>query len=83
MVTTRGHLLYIKSGLTDVKDNCLLLTYYSFTGFTIWIFYGMTFISVIVLRYTKPDIDRQYKVPLIFGLLSSIVLLGLFIYIYI
>lgn len=32
----------------------------------------MTFVSVMVLRYSKPDVDRPYKVPLIFGLLSSI-----------
>jgi APA family basic amino acid/polyamine antiporter len=32
--------------------------------FVIWIFYVMTFLAVIVLRKTRPDMVRPYKVPL-------------------
>ena len=32
--------------------------------FVIWIFYVMTFLAVIVLRKTRPDMERPYKVPL-------------------
>ena len=32
--------------------------------FVLWIFYVMTFIAVIVLRRTKPDLKRPYRVPL-------------------
>jgi APA family basic amino acid/polyamine antiporter len=32
--------------------------------FVLWIFYVMTFIAVMVLRKTQPDLVRPYKVPL-------------------
>lgn len=32
--------------------------------FVVWIFYIMTFIAVFVLRKTRPDMPRPYKVPL-------------------
>ena len=32
--------------------------------FVLWIFYTMTFIAVIILRKTRPDLKRPYKVPL-------------------
>jgi APA family basic amino acid/polyamine antiporter len=32
--------------------------------FVLWIFYTMTFIAVMVLRSTKPDLVRPYRVPL-------------------
>lgn len=32
--------------------------------FSTWIFYILTFIGVIILRKSKPDIQRNYKVPL-------------------
>ena len=31
--------------------------------FVIWIFITLTFIGVLILRKTKPDIERPYKVP--------------------
>ena len=34
------------------------------TIFVIWIFYLLTFAGVIILRKTKPDMYRPYKVPL-------------------
>ncbi|XP_055955289.1 b(0,+)-type amino acid transporter 1 [Patella vulgata] len=48
-----------------------------FFGFTAWIFYGLTAASLLVLRYTSPDIKRPYKVPIIipiFVVLASIYL---------
>ncbi|ESO98442.1 hypothetical protein LOTGIDRAFT_159249 [Lottia gigantea] len=48
-----------------------------FFGFVAWIFYGMTAASLLVLRYTKPDLERPYKVPIIIPiivLLASIYL---------
>ena len=32
--------------------------------FVIWVFITLTFIAVIILRKTKPDINRPYRVPL-------------------
>uniref|UniRef100_A0A8D8XDK1 b(0,+)-type amino acid transporter 1 n=2 Tax=Cacopsylla melanoneura TaxID=428564 RepID=A0A8D8XDK1_9HEMI len=48
-----------------------------FASFLCWIFYGMAMAALILLRYTKPDVPRPYKVPLvipIFVLILSIVL---------
>ena len=33
------------------------------TIFAVWVFYVLTFIGVIILRKTKPDLYRHYKVP--------------------
>ena len=35
-----------------------------FFSFTVWIFYGMSMLAVIVLRKTSPNIARPYKVPI-------------------
>ncbi|XP_054710188.1 b(0,+)-type amino acid transporter 1-like [Uloborus diversus] len=35
-----------------------------FFSFTAWLFYGMTFLALIVMRHTKPDLRRPYKVPI-------------------
>ncbi|MGB3160854.1 APC family permease [Carnobacterium sp.] len=32
--------------------------------FVIWVFITLTFIAVLILRKTKPDIERPYRVPL-------------------
>nr|CAD7455303.1 unnamed protein product [Timema tahoe] len=36
-----------------------------FFSFTAWIFYGGAMLALIVMRYTKPNAPRPYKVPLI------------------
>lgn len=36
-----------------------------FFSFTAWIFYGGSMLALIVMRYTKPNALRPYKVPLI------------------
>ena len=33
-----------------------------FFSFTAWIFYGGSMIALLVMRYTKPDVRRPYKV---------------------
>ena len=47
-----------------------LLTYYSVA---IWVTYGAALFGVIVLRIRQPDLERPYKVWLIFPLLTSII----------
>ena len=36
-----------------------------FFSFTVWIFYGMSMLALLVLRKSKPDIARPYKVSTI------------------
>jgi len=36
-----------------------------FFSFTVWIFYGMSMLALIVLRYKCPNMPRPYKVPII------------------
>lgn len=36
-----------------------------FFSFTAWIFYGGAMLALIVMRYTKPNHPRPYKVPII------------------
>nr|XP_018898647.1 PREDICTED: b(0,+)-type amino acid transporter 1 isoform X1 [Bemisia tabaci] len=36
-----------------------------FFSFTAWIFYGGSMLAVIVMRYTRPNFPRPYKVPII------------------
>ncbi|XP_063911415.1 b(0,+)-type amino acid transporter 1-like [Zophobas morio] len=48
-----------------------------FVSFLIWIFYGLAFVSLLVLRKTMKDVHRPYKVPtwiVIFALLIAIYL---------
>ncbi len=33
-----------------------------FMSFAVWIFYGCTMVSLLVLRYTRKDAHRPYKV---------------------
>lgn len=54
-----------------------IITLIEFASFLCWIFYGMAMGALILLRYTKPDVPRPYKVPLvipIFVLAMSVVL---------
>lgn len=36
-----------------------------FFSFTAWIFYGGAMLALIVMRFTKPNYPRPYKVPII------------------
>ena len=44
-----------------------------FFSFTVWIFYGMSMLAVILLRKTSPNLARPYKVPIIVPVLVLIV----------
>merc|ERR1712038_1050032 len=44
-----------------------------FFSFTVWIFYGMSMLAVIVLRKTGPNLARPYKVPIFIPVLVLIV----------
>lgn len=45
------------------------------TVFAVWVFYVLTFIGVIILRKSKPDLTRPYKVPL-YPIIPVIAILG-------
>ncbi|XP_014209731.1 b(0,+)-type amino acid transporter 1-like [Copidosoma floridanum] len=34
-----------------------------FASFLIWVSYGLAMLALIVMRYTKPDVQRPYRVP--------------------
>ncbi|XP_066493069.1 B(0,+)-type amino acid transporter 1 [Tiliqua scincoides] len=62
-------IIYIIPG--DVNT---LINYFSFA---VWMFYGMTVLGLIVMRFTKKDLERPIRVPIIIPivvLLLSIVL---------
>ncbi|XP_050399175.1 b(0,+)-type amino acid transporter 1 isoform X4 [Patella vulgata] len=55
-----------------------IFTLIDFFSFTAWLFYGATMLAVIVLRFTKKNEPRPYKVPIfipVFVLLCSIYLI--------
>lgn len=35
-----------------------------FFSFTAWIFYGSAMLALLVMRYTRPDVPRPYKVSI-------------------
>lgn len=43
-----------------------------FFSFTAWIFYGGAMVALIVMRYTKPNYPRPYKVPVSYFLRQSL-----------
>jgi len=44
-----------------------------FASFLIWFFYGSAIVSLLVLRKTKPNLHRPYKVPLILPIFTLLV----------
>ncbi|XP_021352770.1 b(0,+)-type amino acid transporter 1-like isoform X1 [Mizuhopecten yessoensis] len=48
--------------LVTLGDIFTLIDYFSFAA---WFFYGATMAALLVLRYTSPDRERPYKVPII------------------
>ena len=88
--TIPGYKFFGKLNKSDVPGNGVILVaflacIYALTGqfnlltdlatFTGWLFYVMTFIAVIILRKTKPDVERVYKVPL-YPIVPAIAILG-------
>ena len=49
--------------IPDASSFTTLIDYFTFAS---WIFYGLTFLSIIVLRIRKPDWERPYKVRYIY-----------------
>ena len=47
-----------------------LLNYFSFAA---WLFYGMTVLGVITMRFTQPDRERPFRVPLLIPSLFVII----------
>lgn len=77
--TIPGYNMFSKLNNSNLPGNgvafiTFLACLYAFSGkynlltdlatFTSWLFYVLTFVAVIILRKTKPDIERIYKVPL-------------------
>ncbi|KAL9884087.1 b(0,+)-type amino acid transporter 1 isoform X1 [Glossina fuscipes] len=48
-----------------------------FFSFTAWIFYGGSMLALIVMRYTKPNYPRPYKVPIIIPIVVLVISLYL------
>jgi amino acid transporter len=44
-----------------------------FFSFTVWIFYGMSMLALLVLRKNKPDIARPYKVRFFVNILYLVI----------
>ncbi|XP_023345286.1 b(0,+)-type amino acid transporter 1 [Eurytemora carolleeae] len=44
-----------------------------FFSFTVWIFYGMAMLALLVLRYKCPKLARPYKVPIIIPVVVLII----------
>ncbi|XP_042907812.1 b(0,+)-type amino acid transporter 1 isoform X2 [Parasteatoda tepidariorum] len=44
-----------------------------FFSFTAWLFYGLTFLALIVMRHTKKDLRRPYKVPIVIAYIVLLV----------
>lgn len=42
-------------------------------SFLIWVFYGLAFVSLMIMRKTRPDAHRPYRVPTIVPILSILV----------
>ncbi|XP_078400538.1 b(0,+)-type amino acid transporter 1 [Cetorhinus maximus] len=53
-----------------------LINYFSFAS---WIFYGLTTLSLIVMRFTRKDLKRPVKVPIILPIVVTIVAIYLVI----
>ncbi|KAG1681265.1 b(0,+)-type amino acid transporter 1 [Nymphon striatum] len=44
-----------------------------FFSFTAWLFYGGTMLALIVMRWTRPNLHRPYKVPLIIPVIVLVI----------
>ncbi|CAL1547645.1 unnamed protein product [Lymnaea stagnalis] len=44
-----------------------------FFSFAAWLFYGATMGSVLILRYTKPDAPRPYRVPTVIPIIVLVI----------
>jgi len=44
-----------------------------FFSFTVWIFYGMSMVALLVLRYKEPQLPRPYKCPILIPVVVLII----------
>merc|ERR1719187_1175625 len=44
-----------------------------FFSFTVWIFYGMSMVALLVLRYKEPQLPRPYKCPILIPVIVLII----------
>ncbi|XP_004600760.1 B(0,+)-type amino acid transporter 1 [Sorex araneus] len=58
-------IIYIIPG--DINS---LVNYFSFAA---WLFYGMTVLGLIVMRFTRKDLERPIKVPIVIPILVTLV----------
>ncbi|XP_078482152.1 b(0,+)-type amino acid transporter 1-like isoform X2 [Ciona intestinalis] len=62
--------------IPDASSFSTLIDYFTFAS---WIFYGASFLSLIVLRYRKPDWERPYKVFIVVPVICFIASLYLIV----
>ncbi|CAO2625755.1 b(0,+)-type amino acid transporter 1 [Lemmus lemmus] len=62
-------IIYIIPG--DINS---LVNYFSFAA---WLFYGMTILGLVVMRFTRKDLERPIKVPIIIPIL--VILISVFL----
>ncbi|KFQ44516.1 PREDICTED: B(0,+)-type amino acid transporter 1 [Nestor notabilis] len=58
-------IIYIIPGDIDT-----LINYFSFA---VWIFYGLTVLALVVMRFTRKDLNRPVKIPIIIPVLVTLV----------
>ncbi|VVC39533.1 Amino acid/polyamine transporter I [Cinara cedri] len=54
-----------------------IITLIEFASFLVWMFYGLSMVSLLVMRYTMKDVSRPFKIPIvvpIFVLAMSVLL---------
>ncbi|XP_074646049.1 b(0,+)-type amino acid transporter 1-like isoform X2 [Tubulanus polymorphus] len=56
-----------------------IFTLIDFLSFTAWLFYGLTMIAFLVLRYTMKDVHRPYKCPIPIAVIMLLISLYLVI----
>lgn len=50
-----------------------IISLINFSNFLVWIFYGLTMVTVFVLRHKKPNANRPYKVPLVIPAIVTVI----------
>ncbi len=55
-------------------------TLIDFFTFTMWIFYSLAFFLVVLLRITKPDAHRPYRVLIEYNIIKAIIFINILIH---
>ncbi|CAH0771800.1 unnamed protein product [Bemisia tabaci] len=50
-----------------------IITLIEFASFLVWTFYGLAMVALIVMRYTKKDVPRPWKVPIVIPIFVMII----------